>query len=110
MQKLLKVAQREYVETVKTKTFLLSLLFLPIIIGGVIAVSSWVSRNEGKPRPPLKVGVTCFVPELRRKLEAAFAEHNKSDARSPLVLVAIDPRTMPTRRRSKARRSFAKAS
>ena len=90
MQKILKVARREYVETVKTKTFLLSLLFLPIIIGSVIAISSWVGRNEGGPRPPLKVGITCFAPELLPKVEAAFDEHNQSHTQSPLVVVAVD--------------------
>jgi ABC-2 type transport system permease protein len=91
MQKILKVARREYVETVKTKTFLLSLLFLPIIIGGVIAVSTWIGRSKGKQRPPVKVGITCVAPELSQKVEAAFAEHNQSHAQSPLVLVVVDP-------------------
>lgn len=89
MQKMLKVARREYVETVKTKTFLLSLLFLPIVIGGVIVISSWVSRNQGGQRDPLDVGLTCFSPELRQKIEAAFDEHNEGHAASPLVLAEV---------------------
>ena len=36
MRKIYKVAQREFVETVKTRTFLLGLLFIPLIIGGII--------------------------------------------------------------------------
>ncbi|MBN1359323.1 MAG: ABC transporter permease [Sedimentisphaerales bacterium] len=89
MQKILKVAQREYVETVKTKTFLISLLFLPIIIGGVIVVSSWISRDEGGPRNPLDVGVTCPAPQLYEKVQAAFREHNEAHAASPLVLAEV---------------------
>jgi ABC-2 type transport system permease protein len=90
MQRILKVAQREYVETVKTKTFLLSLLFLPIIIGGVVAVSAWMSRNKGGPRPPLRVGITCFAPELSEAVEAAVDKHNQSNGHSRLVLVSVD--------------------
>jgi len=36
MQKILRVAQREYMETVKTKTFILGILMVPFIIGGII--------------------------------------------------------------------------
>ena len=32
MQKILKIAQREYIETVKTKTFIIGLLMVPFII------------------------------------------------------------------------------
>jgi ABC-2 type transport system permease protein len=91
MQKILKVARREYVETVKTKTFLLSLLFLPIIIGGVIVIGSWVNRDKGGKREPLKVGITCMAPELSGKVTMAFNEHNQIHAQSPLVLEAIGP-------------------
>jgi ABC-2 type transport system permease protein len=91
MQKILKVARREYVETVRTKTFLLSLLFLPIIIGGVIVISSWVNRNKGGQRDPLKVGITCFSAELSQKVQAAFDEHNQTHTQGPLVLIAVGP-------------------
>ncbi len=91
MQKILKVARREYVETVKTKTFLLSLLFLPIIIGAVIAISKWVARDQGGPREPVDVGITCAAPELYEKIQAAFEEHNQAHAASPLVLMPVAP-------------------
>ncbi len=90
MQKTLKVAWREYVETVKTKTFLLSLLFLPIIIGAVIVIGSWVNRDQGGQREPLKVGVTCLSAELSQKVVAAFEQHNESHAQNLLVLVATE--------------------
>ena len=47
MRKILKVAQREYLETVKTKTFLLSLLLLPVIIGGVLSSVLHEHLNPG---------------------------------------------------------------
>jgi ABC-type Na+ efflux pump permease subunit len=36
MWKIAKVAQREFIDTVKTRTFLLGLLFIPVLIGGML--------------------------------------------------------------------------
>jgi len=50
MWKIYKVAQREYAETVKTRTFLLGLLLIPFIIGGIIFFGERLSRRGGGPR------------------------------------------------------------
>ena len=39
MRKIYKVAQREFAEVVRTRTFLLGLLFIPALIIGVILLS-----------------------------------------------------------------------
>lgn len=43
MRRILKVAQREYVETVKTKTFVIGILMTPVIIGGIIFFTNRIS-------------------------------------------------------------------
>ncbi len=52
MWKTCKVAQREYLETVKTKTFLLGLLVLPAIIGIVVLFGERLAPRKDAPRAP----------------------------------------------------------
>ena len=46
MNKILKIAQREYIETVKTKTFLLGILFSFILIGGRFGIIIFYVPNN----------------------------------------------------------------
>lgn len=80
MNKILKIAQREYVETAKTKTFILGLVMLPFIIGLVIFMSSRSARTKTASRPP----VTIAVDDLSRQIFAEakngpFYEYNKKN-------------------------------
>jgi ABC-2 type transport system permease protein len=86
MWKIAKVAQREFVDTVKTRTFLLGLLFIPVLVGGIILLSKKMSESEGGPRPPVRVGVTSPAGELLTRITNAFAEHNKARPLTPLEL------------------------
>lgn len=52
MRRILKVARREYAETVRTKTFLLSLLVTPLLIGVVIYFTERTQRTITGPRRP----------------------------------------------------------
>ena len=58
MQKILKVAQREYIETVKTKTFIFMILMLPVMILLIVYFAG--KRNDsgsaGRPSPAAGVG------------------------------------------------------
>ncbi len=83
MWKIYKVAQREYSETVKTKTFLVSLLMIPLIIGGVIVLGERLNRQQGGPREPLRVGLTGTTATVAT-IETAFEEHNRLRPESPI--------------------------
>ncbi len=61
MQKILKVARREYIETIKTKTFIFGVLMTPVIIGGIIFFTILISRDKGGPRPPYESGCNRLV-------------------------------------------------
>ena len=54
---ILKVAQREYIETVKTKTFLFGILFTPLLIVGIIFFSNKIASNRGGAHPSVEVAV-----------------------------------------------------
>ena len=79
MKKILKVAQREYMETVKTKTFILSILMVPFIIGGIIFFTSRMSRGITGPQPPIKVAVCDFSRELDAEIKASFDRYNQEN-------------------------------
>jgi len=76
MQKILKVAQREYIETVKTKTFIFMILMLPVMILLIVHFAGKLQGAGSADRPPLKVVVTDLSGELRDQIEASFNKHN----------------------------------
>lgn len=86
MQKILKVAQREYVETAKTKTFILSILMLPVMIVVIIFFGRRLARSKAAPRPPIKIAVTDLSNELSAQIKTSFDEHNTSHPQRQILL------------------------
>jgi ABC-2 type transport system permease protein len=86
MWKIGKVAQREFIDTVKTRTFLLGLLFIPILVAVIILVGKKMTESEAGPRPAVRVGLTAPAGDLLTRIAAAFEEHNKANPQSPLDL------------------------
>jgi len=87
-----KVAQREYIETVKTKTFLIGIFVAPVIVVGIVFFTSRAAKDEPGSRPALNVAVTDLSGELAEELNPAFDSYNEShDARQiDLQWVEID--------------------
>jgi len=79
MQKILKVAQREYVETVKTKTFIFMILMLPVVILLIVYFAGKLQDGGPADRPPIRVAVTDRSGELRAQIEASFERHNANN-------------------------------
>jgi ABC-2 type transport system permease protein len=77
MYRILRVAQREYSETVRSKTFILGLLMVPVIIVAVILLGEKLGRRGKAPRETIRVTITAPSAELLAKVEAAFGEHNR---------------------------------
>lgn len=86
MWKIGKIAQREFLDTVKTRTFLLGLLLIPVLIVGIILLSRKMAQSEGGPRPALRVGLTSPAGELLSRITGAFAEYNRANPQTPLDL------------------------
>ena len=89
MQKILKIAHREYMETVKTKAFIIGLLLTPVIIGAIVLINSRVSRSISGPRPPRKVAVTDLSKELSDEIKASFDEYNESHPDKQILLAEL---------------------
>lgn len=76
MRKILKIAHREYIETVKTKTFILSLLLIPAIIVGMIFISNRIAKGEKSARPAVKITVSDFSKQLSNAVGEKLNAHN----------------------------------
>lgn len=87
MRKILKVAEREFIETVKTKTFLITLFLMPILIVGGMFLSVRLTRKsvEG-PRPTRTIAVTDLSGELYEELEDVFDKRNESNKKRQIVI------------------------
>ncbi|MCH7558344.1 MAG: ABC transporter permease [Planctomycetes bacterium] len=79
MQKILKIAQREYIETVKTKSFILGIVMVPFMIGGIIFFTSRMSLDKTGPRPTVNVAVTDLSNELAAEIKASFDKYNQEN-------------------------------
>jgi ABC-2 type transport system permease protein len=107
MRRILKVAQREYIETVKTKTFILMVLMTPLIIGLVIFFTRKLSKDKGGPRPPVKVAVTDRSNELEKDIKASFDSYNKVNPKRQILLEQLgldnDPNTLDRQQKNRLR-------
>ncbi|MFC1737900.1 ABC transporter permease [Planctomycetota bacterium] len=88
MQKILKVAQREYIETVKTKVFILSILMLPIMIVAIIFFARRLSHIKSTRRPPMKIAVTDLSNELSVEIKSSFDKYNTEHPNRQILIEA----------------------
>ena len=88
MRKIFEIARREYIDTVKTRTFLLSLLFTPVLTVGIIYFTSRISSVEGS-RPPVRVVVTDLSAQLAGEIETALSKHNKSNPKRQILFESL---------------------
>ena len=94
MSKIVRIAQREYVETIKSKVFVISVFLGPIFVVVMIFMSSRLARKSATgPRPPQRVAVIDLSGELSAELDGAFKRHNASRPHQQisLDLHAVDP-------------------
>lgn len=96
MYKILKIAQREYVETIKTKTFLISLLFAPAVTVGIIFFTGKISRSKGGPRPAVRIAVTDLSAQLSDEIKSRFNKHNDSNPQRQILFESLEAENMHT--------------
>ncbi|MFC1634831.1 ABC transporter permease [Planctomycetota bacterium] len=108
MLKLLKVAQREYVETAKTKTFILSIVMLPVILVIIVFFAKRLARKPTTARPPMNVAVTDLSNQLSSQIKTSFDEHNKEHPNRQVLLLELQvlegPDTADKQAKAKLRR------
>lgn len=90
IDKILKVARREYLATVRSKTFLMSLLLVPVIVGGSIFLSTKLQKKSfSGPRPDKNVAVVNHAESMDAGLDSVFAQYNVYNSERKIVLNAV---------------------
>ncbi len=90
MPKIIRIAQREYLETVKTKTFILGILMAPAIIAGIIFFTGRMSRGRGA-QPPLRLELIDLSGQVRAEIRDAVTQHNNSHVNRQIHLRESSP-------------------
>jgi len=103
MNKILNIAKREYIETVKTKAFLLGILMLPLIIGAIIFFTSRMSRDKTGPQPPVKVAVNDLSGELANEIKSSFEKHNQNNPNRQIQFHQLEIQESPDALEEQAR-------
>ena len=79
MRKILLVAKREYAETVRTRAFLIGVLFTPLMMIGIIFLTRMMDKKGETETLPLRhVIVSDAGGELIDALERSFDQHNEA--------------------------------
>ena len=101
MRKIYKVAEREFAETVKTRTFLLGLLLIPLIIGGIMLFGDKLAPRKDAPRPPVRVRVVGPSQELSQRIETIFQGYNKAHPLGSMAVTVVDGSDGPVEEQGK---------
>ncbi|MGB2819858.1 MAG: ABC transporter permease [Phycisphaerae bacterium] len=75
MKRILRIARREYAETVRTKMFFVGVLLMPVLI---VLLALLVGRDEASARPARTITVSDRTGRLWEGIEAAFQRHNEA--------------------------------
>jgi ABC-2 type transport system permease protein len=90
MGKILRVAQREYVETVKTRVFLLSVVLTPLFMVIVLLFVSRVQQTAAGPRASKEIAVTDLSGELCEEFKRVLEQYNAANPERQILLKGCD--------------------
>ncbi|HEY3176250.1 MAG TPA: ABC transporter permease [Candidatus Polarisedimenticolia bacterium] len=77
MHKLLAIIRREYVESVRTKAFIISTLLVPVLMSAAIFLPQFLARTT--PQTRLRVGVVDSTGKVFQKLDGELALDREKD-------------------------------
>ena len=91
MSKILTVAVREFIETVKTKTFLFSSVLVPLLMMGLIFGSAWVAEVVEKEEvPPREIAVVDQTGVVFDALATQVAQYNQASPQRRFTVERAD--------------------
>lgn len=92
MDKILAVARREFLATVRTKAFVLSVVLMPGIIIAAVMGGEWVEKTSREEvRAERKLAVIDESGAVYSELEKQAAQFNEQRPNQPLALERIEP-------------------
>jgi len=86
MFKILKIAEREFLETVKTKMFVFSLILTPLLLVIVLFITGRTQRSITGPRPERKIAVTDLTGKLASDIRQRFERYNGENPHRRIAL------------------------
>ena len=83
--KIVTVIKREYATRVKSKGFVASLFLMPVLMCGLVALSSFLAIMEGKTEEMRKLAVIDETGEIFEPMQEAIAKHRTFQHKGELV-------------------------
>ncbi len=83
--KIVAVIKREYTTRVKSKGFIVSLFLMPVLMCGLVALSSFLAIMEGKTEEMRKLAVIDETGEIFDQMQEAIAKHRTFQHKGELV-------------------------
>ena len=83
--KIVTVIKREYTTRVKSKGFVASLFLMPVLMCGLVALSSFLAIMEGKTEEMRKLAVIDETGEIFEPMQEAIAKHRTFQHKGELV-------------------------
>ena len=83
--KIVTVIKREYTTRVKSKGFIVSLFLMPVLMCGLVALSSFLAIMEGKTEEMRKLAVIDETGEIFDQMQEAIAKHRTFQHKGELV-------------------------
>lgn len=97
MNKILTVALREYLETVKTRAFFFGVILMPVLIVGIMVASvKFMEAAAQEAQPPRPITIIDRHGAVYPLLEKSFAEYNAANPQKQLIL-SLEPAQDPAR-------------
>jgi len=108
MRKIVRIARREYAESVKTKTFVLGVLMTPALVAVIVFFTGRVARRPSGPQPAKRIALTDLSGELSQEIRSSFDAHNGSNPERQVLLQEAladpdDPEKTSKRQKDKLR-------
>jgi len=87
MTRIITVAKREYLETVKSKVFILNLVLTPLlVVGGIFLSTRMTQKTMEGPRPVKVIAVTDLTGQAIPELLRLSQEYNKFNPQREILL------------------------
>ncbi|MEE8169151.1 MAG: ABC transporter permease, partial [Phycisphaerae bacterium] len=81
------IARRDYIETVRTPTFIILLLIVPVLLVAMVSIPALLEKSSG----PARMAMVDLPPEWQERLEAMYeAESESEELERKLTLVPMN--------------------
>lgn len=93
IHKIVKVAQREYLDSARSKAFIISLLLTPVLIAGIILINRKMpGMARDLPQPSFrKVLITDHTQSLAPNIKTLLAKHNQANPEHQIQIEETSP-------------------